>query len=598
MKYLIHFFLALILLNCEKKIDTGELFLPNGFSSSVFVDSLAQNIRHLSVNSNGDLYAKYKSIYNDNSLIAIRDNNNDGIADTISSFGKFRINSKKSNFEWAGLLETGARIRNGYLYYSSELVVYRVKLDENLVPTSKPEVIVIDDHDHGAHEHIAKPITFDGKGGLYVPFGAPSNACVNPKRTPLMPGLDPCPQLEDHAGIWRFDENKLNQTQSDGIKYATGIRSIVALDWNFENNSLYAVVHGRDNLFRLWPQKYSRWESAMLPSEEFIKIEKGDNFGWPYCYYDQIKGKKVLGPEYGGDGNIIGRCHQYKDPEIGFPGHWAPNDLVFYTGSDFPARYKNGAFVAFHGSTNRAPYPQSSYFVAFIPFKEGKPTGEYEIFADGFAQIDPIASVDDAEFRPMGIAFSPKGGMFIGDTKKGRIWKIEYYGDKNRFNSEDLVEMEMRKLSSHIRTPDEEKDKIEIGTDYEYKDGILFKLDKPKEISVGQELYNIYCISCHQGDGKGAEGRFPTLVGTEWVVGDKKRLINVLLKGLEGKIIVNGETWNGYMPQHSFLSDQQITDVLNYIRKSFGNEATLVLPTEVDSLRTLSQLLNRVPTNL
>ena len=357
-------------------------------------------------------------------------------------------------------------------------------------------------------------------------------------------------------------------------------------------------MHGRDNLFRLWPQKYTRWESAMLPSEEFIKIEKGDNFGWPYCYYDQIKGKKVLGPEYGGDGNIIGRCHQYKDPEIGFPGHWAPNDLVFYTGSDFPPRYKNGAFVAFHGSTNRAPYPQSSYFVAFIPFKEGKPTGEYEIFADGFAQIDPIASVDDAEFRPMGIAFSPKGGMFIGDTKKGRIWKIEYYGDKNRFNSEDLVEMEMRKLSSHIRTPDEEKDKIEIGTDYEYKDGILFKLDKPKEISVGQELYNIYCISCHQGDGKGAEGRFPSLVGTEWVVGDKKRLINVLLNGLEGKIVVNGETWNGYMPQHSFLSDQQITDVLNYIRKSFGNEATLVLPTEVDSLRTISQLLHRVPTNL
>ncbi len=583
-------FLALSLIifscSCEKKIDSGELFLPNGFSSTVFVDSLKQNIRHIAVNSNGDLYAKYRSLLNNKSLVAIRDFNDDGIADTISNFGEYNLATNSKDYEWAGSLETGARIRNGYLYYSSELVVYRVKLDENLVPSSKPEIIVVDDHEHGSHEHIAKPITFDGKGGLYVPFGAPSNACVSPKRTPLTPGIDPCIQLEHHAGIWKFDENKLNQTQKDGVKYASGIRSVVGLDWNFENDCLYAVVHGRDNLFRLWPQKYTRWQSAMLPSEEFIKIEKGDNFGWPYCYYDQIKGKKVLGPEYGGDGDIIGRCDQYKDPEIGFPGHWAPNDLVFYTGDDFPSRYKNGAFIAFHGSTNRAPYPQSSYFVAFIPFKGGKPSGEYEVFADGFAQIDPIASVDDAVYRPMGLAFSPKGGMFIGDTEKGRIWKIEFNGNRDRFSSTDLFKMEKRKLNSNIRTPDKEKDKIEIGTDYEYRDGILFKLNRPKEVSVGQELYNIYCISCHQGDGKGAKGRFPTLVGTDWVIGDKKRLIKVLLNGLEGEINVNGESWNGYMPQHSFLSDKQITDILNYIRTSFGNKASKLEIGEVKKLRS------------
>ena len=166
-------------------------------------------------------------------------------------------------------METGARIRNGYLYYSSELVVYRVKLDENLVPKSKPEVIVIDDHDHGSHEHIAKPIAFDGKGGLCT-LRALKCMCKS-KKDSSTPGIDPCPELEKHAGVWKFDENKLNQTQSDGVKYATGIRSVVALDWNFENDCLYAVVHGRDNLFRLWPQKYTRWESAMLPSEEFIK---------------------------------------------------------------------------------------------------------------------------------------------------------------------------------------------------------------------------------------------------------------------------------------------------------------------------------------
>ena len=206
------------------------------------------------------------------------------------------------------------------------------------------------------------------------------------------------------------------------------MRSIVALDWNTSDKSLYAVVHGRDDLHRLWPNHFSQWESALLPSEEFVKIEKGDHFGWPYCFYDQMQGKKVLAPEYGGDGTIIGRCADYKDPVIGFPGHWAPNDLVFYEGNTFPDHYKNGAFIAFHGSTNRAPYPQSSYFVGFVPFENGKPSGPYEVFADGFAGIDPIVNTRDAKFRPMGIAFAPDGSMYIGETEKGRIWKINFSG--------------------------------------------------------------------------------------------------------------------------------------------------------------------------
>ncbi len=61
----------------------------------------------------------------------------------------------------------------------------------------------------------------------------------------------------------------------------------------------------------------------------------------------EIKGKKVLAPEYGGDGDIVGRCAEFDDPLIGFPGHWAPNDLVFYEGDQFPERYKHGAFIAF-----------------------------------------------------------------------------------------------------------------------------------------------------------------------------------------------------------------------------------------------------------
>ena len=442
--------------SCNQTSNTTELNLPDGFISTVFVDSIAETVRHMDVKNNGDLYVKFRRQSDDGVLAAIRDINKDGKADSIVKFGKYHIPQR-------GSYSTSARIYNGYLYYSSQLTIYRVKLDHNhLVPKSSPEIIVIDDHEHGSHEHIGKPLAFDDEGYIYVPFGAPNNACQDPKRTPLAPGRDPCPDLDLHGGIWRFKADKINQTQKDGELFATGLRSIVAMNWNPSDKTLYAVGHGRDDLARLWPNQYSKWESALLPSEEFIKIEKGDNFGWPYCYYDQMQNKKLLNPEYGGDGEIIGRCDQFKDPIIGFPGHWAPNDLVFYNGDAFPERYRNGAFVAFHGSTNRAPYPQSGYFVGFVPFKNGKPSGDYEIFADGFAQVDPIVNVRNAKYRPMGIAFSDDGSMYIADSRKGKIWRIEFQGKRENFGKKQLNRMEKRKQLSHFATPDIENDIIDM----------------------------------------------------------------------------------------------------------------------------------------
>jgi glucose/arabinose dehydrogenase/mono/diheme cytochrome c family protein len=555
-------FLLVTIIGCKSPTTQPPLFLPQGFEATVFVDSIAETVRHMAVNKNGDLYAKFKRPSEAGVMAAIRDLNNDGVADSLVKFGEYHIPQR-------GSYSTAARIYKGYLYFSSQLTVYRIKLDEeNLVPTGTAEIIVHDDHAHGSHEHIGKPIAFDEEGHIFVPFGAPNNACQNPKRTPLVPGQDPCPLLEDHGGIWRFDAEKVGQTQKDGVFYASGLRSIVALDWNTSDQSLYAVVHGRDDLHRLWPNHFSQWESALLPSEEFVKIEKGDHFGWPYCFYDQIQGKKVLAPEYGGDGNIIGRCADYKDPVIGFPGHWAPNELVFYNGDAFPDHYKNGAFIAFHGSTNRAPYPQSSYFIGFVPFENGKPSGPYEVFADGFAGVDPIINTRDAEFRPMGIAFAPDGSMYIGETEKGRIWKVQFKGDRENFGPSQLVEMEERKTLSHIATPDIVTDRIE-----------------PKDMAIGQKIYNQYCMACHQSNGMGASGRFPPLNGTDWVTGDKERLVHLILNGMEGAIEVNGEIYDGVMPQHSFLNDDQIADVLTYIRTHFDNQAGSVTAEEVENYR-------------
>ncbi len=542
--------------------NNGGITLPGGFEAVVVTDSIGP-ARHLAVNDNGDIYVKLRFSAKGGN-VALRDTDNDGKADIIQHFGSYKD---------VGSLANGMRIHKGYLYYSSSLAIYRSKLTPGkLIPESEMETVLTDDHEHGAHWHITKPVSFDDKGFMYVPFGTPSNNCMDMANTPGgkpgQPGIFPCPELEQHAGIWRFDANKTGLTQKDGTLFATGLRSIVAMDWNKTDKSLYVLQHGRDNLHRLFPELYTAWQSAVLPSEEFLKLKEGDDAGWPYYYYDQMQKKKLMTPEYGGDGKKEGKGKELAQPLIGFPGHWAPNDLYFYQGDQFPARYKNGAFIAFHGSTNRAPYPQAGYFVAFIPFKNGAPTGDWEVFADGFAGVDPIVNVRDAIYRPMGIAMGPDGSLYISETEKGKIWRVMYKGDKKNFGTAQLAEMEKHKLLSHIRTPDAVKDNLEKG-----------------KIPEKAKLYNTYCAACHQNDGKGDGNRFPPLGGTDWVTGDKTKLLNTILKGLNGEIVVNDKPYNGQMPAHNFLKDEEVATILTYIRQSFGNTASAISVEEVKEFR-------------
>jgi len=104
----------------------------------------------------------------------------------------------------------------------------------------------------------------------------------------------------------------------------------------------------------------------------------------------------------------------------------APNGLLFYSGNMFPEKYKNGAFVAFHGSWNRSPEKQEGYYVAFVPFKNGKPSGPWEVFADGFAGVETVMSPKQAVHRPCGLAQGPDGALYVSDDVKGTIYKIIY----------------------------------------------------------------------------------------------------------------------------------------------------------------------------
>jgi glucose/arabinose dehydrogenase len=547
--------------------DNGGLRLPGGFEAVVVVDSVGRG-RHLAVRDNGDVYMKLRT---PDSLgrgsVALRDRDNDGKADVVRYFGDYADTGNYGN---------AMRIHQGYLYFATAGEVYRTRLNPwTLVPTAKSECLLVDDYKRARFSHIAKPIAFDGKGNMYVPFGSPGDACQVNDRQPGSPGQMPCPELEEYAGVWRFSDSRPGQRQRDGVRYATGIRSIVGMTWNTRTDALYALQHGRDDLFRTWPQYYTSWHSALLPSEEFLRVDSGSDAGWPYYYYDHMQGKKLLNPEYGGDGVRQGDGAKLNQPLIGFPGHFAPNDILFYTGDQFPERYRHGAFIAFHGSTIRAPYPQGGYFVAFVPFRDGKPSGPWEVFADGFAGVDTIVYTSDARYRPSGLAQGPDGSLYVTESEKGKVWRIMFKGDRKAFGESQLDAMRQRReTAANIRTPDSVRDNLSV-----------------KMLGEGAQLYGRYCASCHQANGKGDGTRFPPLAGSEWVTGDKKRLIQVVVHGLSGPITVNGVGYNEAMPANGYLNDRQLAAILSYIRKSWGNDAGFITTNEIPRNRRMKDKL-------
>jgi Glucose/sorbosone dehydrogenases len=391
--------------------DSTAITLPKGFRSVVVATNLGR-ARHIAVAANGDVFVKLEKLKDGKGIYRLHDTNGDGQADDISGFGNY--------------VGTGIAIKNGYLYASSNSEVYRYRIDEQQgkVEERSEQKIVTGLVDKG--QHNAKSLTLDNDGHIYVNIGAPSNLCQEKDRQKGSPGMDPCPILETAGGIWQFKADQPNQSYPQGIRYATGLRNAVGLDWNTEVNDLYVVQHGRDMLHQFYPELFDAKAGAENPAEELFRVKKGSDCGWPYCYYDNDKKQKLLNPEYGGDRNKEDRCADKVKSLVQFPGHLAPNALLFYTGNQFPERYKNGAFIAFHGSWNRAPEPQAGYFVVFVPFKNGMPTGKWEVFADGFAKATGFTSTAKAKYRPCGLAQGPDGSLYISDDNNGTIWKVFY----------------------------------------------------------------------------------------------------------------------------------------------------------------------------
>ncbi|HWB26815.1 MAG TPA: PQQ-dependent sugar dehydrogenase [Chitinophagaceae bacterium] len=391
--------------------NNAGLKLPQGFAALVVADSL-KGARHLAVTKEGDIYVKLANLKDGNGIEWLHPGPNGKVAE-MKGFSNYT--------------GTGMYVKDGYLYASSDEEVFRYKLDSagKVIDGNSPEKIVTGLLSR--HEHEAKAITLDDNGNVYVNIGAYSNACQVQDRQKGSPGMKPCPILDSAGGIWQFKASGQNQTYGDGVRYATGLRNVVGLDWNRDINTLFVMQHGRDQLHDLFPSIWTDQQSAELPAECMYEIHKGDDCGWPYIFYDEFQHKKILGPEYGGDGKKTAG-EKAIDPVVAFPGHMAPDGLLFYRGTMFPEKYRHGAFIAFHGSWNRAPEPQKGYFVVFVPFKDGKPSGDWEIFADGFSGTDKVVSPDDAKHRPCGLAEGPDGSIYVSDDQGGTIYRIMYNG--------------------------------------------------------------------------------------------------------------------------------------------------------------------------
>jgi glucose/arabinose dehydrogenase/mono/diheme cytochrome c family protein len=402
--------------------DVG-LKLPPGFCATVYAANLGHT-RHLVVAPNGVVYVNtwsyHGSVHEGGFLVALEDTTGDHKANVIERFGAVAGQGGHGG--------TGVAFYQGMVYAEEGDRIERYALPAgSIVPKGPPEVIVSGLPLGG--DHPMHPFVIDADGVLYVDVASATNACQARNRQTRAPGITPCTELETRGGIWRYDANQTNQKFSPAARYATGIRNADGIAVAASGRGIYATQHGRDQLHDNWPALYKPEEEATQPAEELLHVRPGGDYGWPTCYFDEIQGRLVLAPEYGGDGGkAIGPCAAKLAPIASFPAHWAPNDVTIYTGQSFPPRYQGGAFIAFHGSWDRAPYPQGGYNVVFQPLGGGDATerSQCEVFADGFAGA--VKEPGRAAHRPSGVAVAPDGALFVSDDLHGSIFRISYRG--------------------------------------------------------------------------------------------------------------------------------------------------------------------------
>ncbi|HXM13519.1 MAG TPA: c-type cytochrome [Terriglobales bacterium] len=405
--------------------DDSGLTLPAGFCATVFADTIG-HARHVVVSPSGVVYVNtwsgdyydFDKPHEGGFLVALEDKAGAGKADVIERFGE--------TVQTGGAGGTGIGMYKGAIYAEiNDRIVRYVLPTDSIVPKDAPATIVSKLPLGG--DHPMHPFIISEEGSIYVDVASATNSCQAKNRQPKVPGENPCTELKTRGGIWRYDANKTDQIFSPAERYATGIRNAEGFAFD-STGRLFVTQHGRDQLHSNWPDLYKPTAEATQPAEELLLLQQSGDYGWPECYYDGAQKKLVLAPEYGGDGGTsTGVCANKMAPVAAFPAHWAPNAMVRYDQKQFPARYRSGVFIAFHGSWNRAPYAQGGYNIVFQPLDGVRASGNCEIFADGFA--GRVKTPEGAAHRPSGLAVGPDGALYVSDDIRGRIYRIVYNGD-------------------------------------------------------------------------------------------------------------------------------------------------------------------------
>ena len=499
--------------------DDSGLTLPAGFCATIFADGIG-HARHLAVSKTGVVYVNtWSGRYYGNDtphaggfLVALKDSHGSGKADVNERFGE--------TVQSGGAGGTGISIYNGWLYAELNDKILKYPLRKGSVLPGEKSRVVVRGLPLGG-DHPMHPFAIDTNGDLYIDVASATNSCQENNRTLKSPGMDPCTELQTRGGIWRYDAKKTNQDFSPVARYATGIRNAEGFGVDTIGHHIFVTQHGRDQLHTNWPDVIKDADQeATLPAEEVLLLKKDGDYGWPMCYYDPFQQALMLAPEYGGDGETAGLCAQKGAPAAVFPAHWAPNDMVVYPQQQFPARYRQGLFIAFHGSWNRAPYAQGGYNVVYQGLSGEKASGQCEIFADGFAGADK--SPGKAAHRPTGLAVGPDGALYVADDVSGRIYRIVYRGGAEAADAKPVACPSATEPAGPIaatRARPPEGTHPEAGSDTAGLNAPPGST--PAMVARGNRVYHgldggATCAGCHGADAKGTT-LGPDLAANKWL---------------------------------------------------------------------------------
>ncbi|KLT66539.1 sorbosone dehydrogenase family protein [Pedobacter sp. BMA] len=308
-----------------------------------------------------------------NTILLYRDADKDGKAETVTTF----LNGLNQPF---GLLIIGDKF---YVANTDGLWVYPYKTGDTKITSTGKKILSLPAGGYNNH-WTRNLIANSDKSKIYITVGSGSNVGEN--------GME---NEKRRANIL-----EVNPDGTGEKIYASGLRNPVGVDWAPTTNMLWTAVNERDEL------------GDDLVPDYITSVKQGAFYGWPYSYYGQNEDPRLKGknPE------LVKKAIA---PDVPVGAHTASLGLAFYKATKFPAKYQGGAFIGQHGSWNRSAI--SGYKVAFVPFKDGKPSGKLEDFLTGF-----IADTDKAEVygRPVGITLTPEGALLVADDVSGVIWKV------------------------------------------------------------------------------------------------------------------------------------------------------------------------------